>query len=67
MDEIVLMIVTALGGGPTVAIAVVIGLSFVASVLNAIWSDNNMPVIVRKIVAVLSGSIGKGANDPGAQ
>ncbi len=67
MDELVLGIVAALGGGPTIAIAIVAGLSFVASVLNAVWSDNDMPDIVRRIVAFMSGSVGRGANDPGAQ
>lgn len=67
MDELIFKAVEALGAEATVAVAVITGLSFVASVLNAIWSDDNMPPLVRKVVTILSGSVGKGANDPNAQ
>ncbi len=67
MDELVISIVTAFGGGPTIAVAIVAGLGFVATVLNAVWSDDDMPPVVRKIITLLSGSVGHGANDPEAQ
>ena len=67
MEDLVSQVVESFGAGPTVTFAVLSGMSFIASILNAVWSDDNMPAWARPVIAILSGSFGKGRNDPGAQ
>ena len=67
MTELLTVIETTFGVDPKIMFAIVSGMSFTASVLDAIWDDENQPEIVTHLIKLFSVNVGKAANDPNKQ
>lgn len=67
MEVLVAAIVDTFGLNAAIGVAILGGLSFVASVLDAIWSDDKQPAWASAVIKLLSVNFGKASNDPQAQ
>lgn len=64
MEALVAAIVETFGLEAAIGTAIFTGLSFVASVLDAIWKDDDQPEIVSHLIKFLSVNVGRASNDP---
>lgn len=64
MEAIVLAVVDAFGLEHAIGFAILSGFSFIASVLDAVWKDDDQPAIVSQIIKILAVNVGRATNDP---